>query len=264
MALADNLGLIFEGLKIDLNNAYHIWFEAFVFSFRIYFDFAGYSMVALGLGRLFGVKLTLNFLSPYFSRNIKEFWRRWHVSLSSWLRDYVYFPIGGNRRGYWFVNVLIVFIVSGIWHGAGWGFIIWGFLHGIGVVFVSQNRGVCLPKALGTIVTFIFVTFTWIFFYERDSSLIQGKVLAVCDLRHYGREAILALPKIFGSGSDLVLALLILGISSVVLAAEGWSARRTELESYDFLKKTSVQVLQIFSIVLLAPMTQSGFIYFNF
>lgn len=264
MALADNLGAIFNDLRINSENAYQVWLEAIVFSFRIYFDFAGYSLVALGLGRLFGIKLTLNFLSPYCSRDIKEFWRRWHVTLSSWLRDYVYIPLGGNRRGSWIVNIIMVFVVSGIWHGAGWGFIIWGGLHGIGVAAISLKKSWKLPRVIGILTTFVFVTFCWIFFYEREMDLMFGKALSICDFRNYGVNNMSGILGAFGGSSDVVLFLLITGLAGIVLLIEGWGSWQDEREGYVILKKTGPQVVQIFSIVFLAPMTQSGFIYFNF
>ncbi|MCD8535173.1 MAG: hypothetical protein LR011_10480, partial [Verrucomicrobia bacterium] len=99
---------------------------------RIYFDFAGYSLMAMGVGRWFGIRLTNNFLSPYTSCSMTDFWRRWHVTLSQWFRDYVYLPTGGNRWTRGVIPLLLVFFISGIWHGAGWNFILWGLVHGGG------------------------------------------------------------------------------------------------------------------------------------
>ena len=140
MVVADNLGLYPEKFQIDASNAWHVWLESFVFGMRIYFDFAGYSFIAIGLGLLFGIHLTLNFRSPYWSANLREFWRNWHITLGTWLRDYVYLPLGGRKKGNWIANTLIVFLVSGIWHGAGWGFIVWGLLHGIGVAASGATK----------------------------------------------------------------------------------------------------------------------------
>ena len=110
-----------------------LWIAAFLFTFQIYCDFSGYSDIAIGCARLFGIRLSRNFDVPYFSRNIQEFWRRWHISLMTWFRDYVYFPLGGSREGRWLTvrNILIVFFLSGLWHGANWTFVLWGLYHGV-------------------------------------------------------------------------------------------------------------------------------------
>ena len=141
---------------------------AFFYSFQLYCDFSGYSDIAVGMGNLLGIRSRKNFDCPYFSRGIKEFWSRWHISLSSWLRDYIYIPLGGNRvsavrRG---VNVLAVFLISGLWHGAGWTFIIWGGIHGIWNLFARKKAPGCGPvrKIWQTLVTFLGVTLGWVFF----------------------------------------------------------------------------------------------------
>lgn len=114
MIVADNLGSLSDKFLVDPSNAWHVWLQCFVFAFRIYFDFAGYSFISVGLGLLFGVKLTLNFRCPYWSRDLRVFWRNWHVTLGTWLRDYIYFPLGGSRVKWWTLNILITFLVSGI------------------------------------------------------------------------------------------------------------------------------------------------------
>ena len=141
---------------------------AFFYSFQLYCDFSGYSDIAVGMGNLLGIRCGRNFDCPYFSRGIKEFWSRWHISLSSWLRDYIYIPLGGNRvsavrRG---VNVLAVFLASGLWHGAGWTFIIWGGIHGVWNLFARKKDPGCGPvrKIWQTLVTFLGVTLGWVFF----------------------------------------------------------------------------------------------------
>jgi alginate O-acetyltransferase complex protein AlgI len=152
----------------------------FFFSIQIYCDFSGYSDIALGAARTLGIDLMRNFRTPYYSTNISEFWRRWHISLSSWFRDYVYISLGGNRvaKWRWYYNLIITFLLSGLWHGANWTYIVWGGLHGFYLVFavVTANaRGrlgqlIGLDKAprwnmaLQTMTTFCLVTFAWIFF----------------------------------------------------------------------------------------------------
>ncbi|MEW7291833.1 MBOAT family O-acyltransferase [Aquimarina sp. 2304DJ70-9] len=153
----------------------------FFFAFQIYGDFSGYSDIAIGTAKLFGIELSPNFRFPYFSRNIAEFWRRWHISLSRWFRDYLYIPLGGSKAGTWISirNVFIIFLVSGFWHGANWTFIVWGAIHAfmfLPLFLTNNNRNhlsttiaekTILPSAkefFQIIMTFILVTFSWIFF----------------------------------------------------------------------------------------------------
>jgi len=153
---------------------------AIFFTFQIYCDFSGYSDIALGTARLFGIDLLRNFAFPYFSRDIAEFWRRWHISLSSWFRDYLYIPLGGSKGGIWMKirNTFIIFLVSGFWHGANWTFIIWGFLNALYImpsIIFKTNRNnldiVAKGKYLPTIkelfaisLTFGLTVFAWVFF----------------------------------------------------------------------------------------------------
>ena len=162
--------------------------SAVLFSFQIYCDFSGYSDIAIGTARLFGIDLLRNFAFPYFSRDIAEFWRRWHISLSSWFRDYLYIPLGGNNGGNLIKirNVLIIFLVSGFWHGANWTFIIWGLLNAIYIlplILFKRNRnhldivasGKLLPTAkelLSILLTFFLTVLAWIFF--RSESVEQA------------------------------------------------------------------------------------------
>lgn len=155
-------------------------FGAFLFAIQIYGDFSGYSDIALGTSRLFGIELLQNFRYPYFSRNIAEFWRRWHISLSSWFKDYLYIPLGGSRGGNWMRvrNTFIIFLVSGFWHGANWTFIFWGFLNALFImpsILMKTNRknmdtvaeGRLLPnirEAVQLLVTFWLAVLCWIFF----------------------------------------------------------------------------------------------------
>lgn len=168
--LADSLGRIadpiFAGAAADA--PLFAWVGVIAFAFQIFFDFAGYSDVAIGLALVLGVRLPLNFNGPYRADSLREFWRRWHMTLSRFLRDYLYIPLGGNRHGMprqiW--ALLVTMALGGLWHGAGWGFVIWGLLHG-----VALSAGVLwrrhlppMPTPVGWALTFAFVTLSWIFF----------------------------------------------------------------------------------------------------
>jgi D-alanyl-lipoteichoic acid acyltransferase DltB (MBOAT superfamily) len=147
----------------------------YLFAIQIYCDFSGYSDIAIGAAKTMGFDLMENFKTPYISKNIKEFWTRWHISLSTWFKDYLYIPIGGNRVkiSRMMINLMIVFVISGIWHGANWNFIIWGFLHGLYLILAIQKdivlKALKIPENMITntinmFVTFHLVVFAWIFF----------------------------------------------------------------------------------------------------
>ena len=163
--MADNCAVLADYVFSNPNgiNSYFLIFGVVAFSFQIYGDFSGYSDMAIGISRLFGFKLMTNFKSPYLSRDIAEFWRRWHISLSTWFRDYLYIPLGGSRinKSISVINTFIIFLVSGLWHGANWTFIAWGFVHAlffIPLLISNKNRRYldnnisisCIPKILFT------------------------------------------------------------------------------------------------------------------
>ena len=147
---------------------FEAWGTSLSYTFQLYFDFSGYSDMAIGAALLFNIRLPVNFNSPYKAVNIQDFWRRWHITLSRWLRDYLYIPLGGNRRGAarTLIHILITFFLAGLWHGAGWTFMVWGTMHGIGLALhrVWQQRGFRLPRILGWLCTFLFINSTWVFF----------------------------------------------------------------------------------------------------
>ncbi len=151
-------------------NAATLWTGALVFTIQIYADFSGYSDMAIGIGRLFGIRLAENFKCPYFATNIADFWRRWHMSLTTWFRDYVYIPLGGSRcaKAKVIRNTLIVFLVSGLWHGAAWTFVLWGFIHGLFFLPKLCLRPVRLPLAGKWLLTFTGVMLAWILFRAPD------------------------------------------------------------------------------------------------
>lgn len=157
-------------------SCYDAWFGTVAYAMQIYFDFSGYSDMAIGLARMFGIRFPGNFASPYRADSIGEFWKRWHMSLTRFLREYVYIPLGGNRQGHrrQIINILITFLLSGLWHGAGWTFVIWGLLHGVYQVVALEWRsftkrigwepGNLYYKGACVFLTFVAVLFTWVFF----------------------------------------------------------------------------------------------------
>jgi alginate O-acetyltransferase complex protein AlgI len=183
VVIADRLSLyvnqIFDTAEV------HGWLTSLVasvfFTFQIYGDFSGYSLIAIGCSKVLGIDLMVNFKRPYLSSSIREFWSRWHISLSTWFRDYLYIPLGGNRRGAnrAMANIFIVFLISGLWHGANFTFIVWGALHGmylmIEIIAEKLNFKWPLPKFTKWLFNFILVTITWIFF--RATNLANAKTM---------------------------------------------------------------------------------------
>lgn len=148
------------------------WTTSLSYTFQLYFDFSGYTDMAIGAALLFNIRLPINFNSPYRATDIQDFWRRWHITLSRFLRDYVYIPLGGNRKGSFrtYGNLMITFLLGGLWHGAGWTFVFWGFLHGVALVIHRAwcNLGFKMWTWLAWLVTFNFVNIAWVFFRAKD------------------------------------------------------------------------------------------------
>lgn len=180
VCVADRLAIYVDTIcgNLAMHNGTSVALAAILYSVQIYCDFAGYSYMAIGCGRLFGIGLDENFHRPYFACSVGDFWRRWHISLSTWFRDYVYIPLGGNRvsrlRNYF--NLFVTFLASGLWHGAAWAFVFWGGLHGIYQI-LDKMRQQLLPSlhinrhmkwVISIPVTFVLVTIAWIFFRLTD------------------------------------------------------------------------------------------------
>lgn len=257
------------------------------FSFQIYCDFSGYSDIAIGSAQVMGFKLMKNFNQPYFSKSIKEFWSRWHISLSTWFRDYLYIPLGGNRVGKWrwYYNILIVFLISGFWHGANWTFIIWGGLHGFYQVFgqitvarrdklvrlMRHNKFDHLYKVLQIATTFVLVSFAWIFFRATSLSdafyisthIFTGFTESLAAIRNNAhiRQNFLLL------GQTQQAAFLAFGLLFVFLIIEHMQNKLSfliRLKYYSFPVRMILYNLLIVSILLFGAFTKVQFIYFQF
>ncbi len=206
MVIADRLAVLVDTVYTDPTQyrGIELMVATFFFAIQILCDFSGYTDIAIGAAKVFGIDLSRNFNRPYFSKSIPEFWRRWHISLGAWFRDYLYFPLGGSRVVKWkmYRNLLIVFVVSGIWHGASWNFLIWGFLHGVYQIIdvtltpiikvwcqnLKINVNAFAYKMYKVGLTFSLVTFAWIFF--RANTLTEAYYI-VKNLFHFNPEVIL-------------------------------------------------------------------------
>jgi alginate O-acetyltransferase complex protein AlgI len=239
------------------------WYGVTAYAFQIYFDFSGYSDMAIGLGLMLGFVFAKNFDSPYRSQSITEFWRRWHISLSTWLRDYLYMPLGGNRRGpvRTYINLLIVMLLGGLWHGAAWTFVVWGGLHGL-LLAAERLGGKAaiygrLPSILRVGLTFATVLVTWVFF-------------RAADLRHAGRY----LGDMLGIGEPQPAAGLLAGViyqpyylgTFLLAAAIVWGAPQTWnwTRTLTLPKAATATALFVLSIVALTTQAFNPFIYFIF
>jgi len=192
IALADYLAIYVDrvyGMPGEYQSG-ALMLATFAFAWQIYFDFSGYTDMARGLSRMMSIRITLNFNNPYLATGLGDFWHRWHISLSSWFRDYVYIPLGGSRKGRFntYRNLFLTFVIAGLWHGAGWTFIVWGAFHGLGLILTrdwerSRFYQDKIPKILKQLWVFIFVCLGWIFFRAENIN-----------------EALLIISRIFSSG----------------------------------------------------------------
>ncbi len=184
VAFADTLAMVADPLFHQAAggtlNAAQAWVGCAAYTLQIYFDFSGYSDMAIGIARMLGLRLPFNFDAPYRAVSVRDFWRRWHMTLSRFLRDYLYIPLGGNRRGVMrvMINLMVTMLLAGLWHGAAWTFVVWGGLHGLGLVVnhVWQRTGVRLPRLLAWLLTLLFVMAGWVLF-RADSFVLAGRML---------------------------------------------------------------------------------------
>lgn len=255
--IADPLGVVANAgyANIAALDSQGAWFTTLAYTFQLYFDFSGYTDMALGAALMFNIKLPINFDSPYRATNIRDFWRRWHMTLSRFLRDYLYIPLGGNRQaalGIAFA-LIITFTLGGLWHGAGWTFIAWGFAHGLALVLmrVWQSAGKPLPAWLSWLLTFLFVHLAWVLFRANsisDAMQMFKKLVPVWSP--------FSLPSMVSIASWILLAAIVIAAwprNSNHLAAR-FAARRCE-------SIASVALL-VAGVLSFGRVTQ--FLYFNF
>ncbi len=262
--IANTMGEVADiiwNFETDNFGALIAWFGAICYSFQIYYDFSGYSDMAIGLGKMFGFEFKENFNYPYRAESIQDFWRRWHISLSSWFREYVYIPCGGSRNGMTKTcrNVMIVFLLTGIWHGANWTFIVWGVSYGILLVLERLFIGAVLKKIRSGFVkrtmTFIIVTILWIVF-RADNIVLAGNYIS----------------NLFraGDGSETILSLLSAKtlITFVIAALFGGFVQKIRLNGQNpiirFFSRIFALALLSLSLIYLINGTYNPFIYFQF
>ncbi len=235
------------------------WGAALAFSLQIYFDFSGYSDMAIGLARMFGVRFPENFDSPYQARDVIQFWRKWHITLSFFLRDYLYIPLGGNRRGELrrHLNLFITMVLGGLWHGANWTFVIWGTLHGVFLavnhLWNKSNRA--LPRGVGWALTFFLVTVAWVFFRAIDFSHAAMMLRAMAGLSGFAWRAT---RKSIGGDEIRRIAL---GLAIVLFCPNRQQLMAIEWKS-DFGYALAFGIVAVIGIMSMA--NPPPFIYFQF
>lgn len=281
VVIADRIANIVDPVFSDFCNytGIEISIAVLLFGIQIYCDFAGYSNIAIGSSRLLGVDLMLNFNAPYLASSVVDFWRRWHISLTSWFTDYLYIPLGGNRKGRLrkYINTLIVFLVSGAWHGASWNFVFWGAINGIMNIIssirkekkVKYNYSI-FDKVANIVGTFILIDFSWLFF--RAESLSNAFAMIRKSVGYIGVGPFLrgdSLDKVFGNASNL---LLIIVVVSILICFDVIQNKKKGL--YEFIGKQKIIYRWIIYLTLISFIVlfgaygeeyeQVNFIYFQF
>lgn len=271
--LANNLGLVWKevsGRGFDEISVLMAWTGIVAYAFQIYFDFSGYSDMAIGLGACLGFKFPENFDYPYISCSITEFWRRWHITLSRWFKDYVYIPLGGNKKGLarQLRNILIVWVLTGVWHGAGWNFLIWGLWFAVWLILEKLGlRKVmnALPQMIGRTYTWLVVLISWVFFaldgvgptwqYLKVMFGLQGVGL-------YNREAV------FMVLESLILFIIAAFASTPIIRVFSQEMRKSRngytVAYYRVLEKLLPAILFILCIAYIVDATYNPFLYFRF
>jgi len=243
------------------------------FAFQIYCDFSGYSDIAIGTSKLLGINLMTNFKSPYFSQSIKEFWGRWHISLSTWFRDYVYIPLGGNRVGKvrYALNLLITFLMSGLWHGASWTFVIWGTIHGIAQIIENlflpnkYKNSTGLVRFIRILFVFLFSCFTWIFFVSNSLSdslfVIMNMFDNISNFGTYINKGIVDIGITMSNLCGLLFGILVL------MLYDGFSLKTDCIEwisNKHVVIRYTAYLLMLCVLLFYRATVQAEFVYFQF
>lgn len=276
IVIADNCAIFVNEIfaNYDTLSGSTLLLGGVLFAFQIYGDFSGYSDIAIGTARLFGFNLMKNFSFPYFSRDIAEFWRRWHISLSTWFKDYLYIPLGGSRGGVKIKirNTLIIFIVSGFWHGANWTFIIWGLINAlyfIPILLQNKNRDHLSIVAKGSIFptyievyqilrTFLLTVIAWIFFRAEDISQAISYLLRVFDY------SLLSIPQLITPKIDMVFTLFLIIFFIIIEWLNREKEYGLEISHLSKIKRWGTYILLIILIITFGVFNKTDFIYFQF
>ena len=266
--IANQMALLADLIFNKHNGAYGttiIWLGTFAYTLQIYFDFSGYSDMAIGLGKIFGFHFLENFDYPYISKSVTEFWRRWHISLSTWFRDYVYIPLGGNRvsKFKWIRNIILVWLLTGLWHGAAWNFIIWGIYYGLLLLFEKlffDRILKKLPTIINWLYTFIIVMIGWMIFRSNSLNELLLFIKTMFIYKQTDWITILADNLSTFNASIFVLPAFILSFPIFKKVKEKYSDKTI----YVILTNILLLILFLMCIVYLTSSSYNPFIYFRF
>ena len=271
--LANNLGLLWKQvteLGTDQMSVLMAWLGIAAFALQIYFDFSGYSDMAIGLGAVLGFHFPENFNYPYVATSVKDFWHRWHISLSTWFKEYVYIPLGGNRKGLprQLFNILVVWMLTGIWHGAGWNFLFWGLWFALFLILEKLFLGEVLesvPKVFGRVYTLAVVLISWVFFALESPGEILAYLQAMFGMNGVGPVNSLAM---FLSNEYLVLLVIALvaclPLGSRLVHALKSSKTGPAMALYRLGEKVIPAVLLLLSVAYIVDASYNPFLYFRF
>ena len=260
--LANSLAIIADAAFGNVSPAFSLaWLGAIAYALQIFFDFSGYSDMAIGLGKMFGFKFYENFNYPYTSKSISEFWRRWHISMGTWFRDYIYFPLGGSRvkKSRMILNLFIVWLLTGLWHGANWTFIIWGVYYFF-IITTEKLIGVekkKIPKVLGVIYTLLLVLFGWVLFRSENISYAFTYFKSMFSFADGGWDVTI----IYIKENIFILLFAIIACLPISL----WCGKIVKNEYVKLSVKLFVLIiLALVSVTYIIKGTYNPFIYFNF
>ena len=267
--LANTSGMIFtevSGLAKGNIAVMTAWLGAFAYMFQIYFDFSGYSDMAIGLGKMFGFEFNMNFNYPYVSKSITEFWRRWHISLSSWFRDYVYIPLGGNRvsKSRHIFNLMVVWFLTGLWHGAAWNFVAWGLYYGVILIIEKYLLSPVLdrlPDVVRHIYSIVLVVIGWVLFFSSSFGQAADYIRVMFGAGAHGfadRESMYLLT------SNLILWLILIFGSTPLVHFRYEHMLRTKKWNTTIINSVVYAALFIVCIAYLVTETYNPFLYFRF
>ena len=261
--LANNLGMIYTQVQaLEQRSVLSVWIGIFAYTLQIYFDFSGYSDMAIGLGKMFGFTFLENFQYPYTAGSVTEFWRRWHISLSSWFRDYVYIPLGGNRVPRWkhVRNILIVWMLTGLWHGASWNFVAWGLYYGVLLLiekYLLADRWEAVPQGFRRMITLLLVMIGWVFFSNTN---ISDALFYLGNLVGSGTDGMIDRSGLYSLRSNLML--LLLGWIMCGPSPDEWFRKLTERKPVQAVVVDTA--LFLICLAYLVYSSYNPFLYFRF
>ena len=259
--VSDDIFALVSTSGIDIMTA---WLGAICYSLQIYFDFSAYSDMAIGLGHFFGFSFIENFNYPYISKSITEFWRRWHISLSTWFKEYLYIPLGGNRRGNVYFNLFVVFLVTGLWHGAAWNFIIWGLWHGVFIILErairDKNWYKNIPSIIKRFITLFIVLIGWVLFKAENFDVALKYLGIMFGLVKFNNITF----EISYFINAKTIFLIFIGMISSTPILKIFVSKYREKIWFGVIKNILIILLFIIALIFMINSTYSPFIYFQF